>query len=47
MIEPPEKIVIINGKKFIDVTNETCAGQTYSYNEAYELSKGNKVASSN
>jgi hypothetical protein len=42
-VEQP--IVVINGMKFIDITNVTTAttGRTYSYAEAVEKSKGREV----
>lgn len=37
--------IIINGKRFIDATDATTSGPIYSYYEAVELTKGNKIAS--
>ena len=46
MCTPPEIEVIINGVKFIDVTNETVAGKTYNYEEAVAYTKGEIIATS-
>ena len=44
MANNPEPVIIINGMKFIDVTNKTTAGPVYNRREAEALSRGKHIA---
>ena len=46
MATPPERDVIINGVRFVDVTNTTVAGKTYNYEEAVAYTEGKSICTS-